>query len=101
MIIYNVACTMDKSISEAWKKFFLEKHLDDVVNTGCFTKWSFRQLISDSETEKVTFVSEYHCPSMADFERYNTNFAPALKAEVGKLFKGDYFCQRCFYELLE
>ena len=101
MIIYNVACTMDKSISESWEKFFLEKHLDDVVNTGCFTKWSFRKLISDDETGKVTFVSEYHCPSMADFERYNANFAPGLKAEVGELFNSGYACERHFYELIK
>ena len=88
-------------MSAAWKKFFLEKHLDDVVNTGCFTKWSFRKLIDDKERDKVTFVSEYHCKSMADFERYNINFAPALKAEVGELFKKGYTCQRSFYELIK
>jgi len=92
---------MDKSISEAWKKFFLEKHLDDVVNTGCFTKWSFRKLIDEEESDKVTFISEYHSPSMAEFERYNANFAAALKAEVGELFKGQYSCQRYFHELIK
>jgi len=100
MIIYSVACTLDKEIADEWKQFFLNKHLQDVLSTGCFKKYTFRQLIPDEPSNKVTFVAEYYANSMADFKKYQNNYAPALRTETGELFKGKYNCQRSFYEVI-
>ena len=100
MIIYSVACTISKEIEADWKKFFLEKHLDDVVNTGCFKSWQFRKIVSLEETETVTYVSEYLCENQETLDRYNQNFAANLKADVGQLFSGKYTCERTLFEVV-
>ena len=98
MIIYRVSCTMSKDIGKRWERFFIEKHLDDVVNTGYFTGYSFRKVIEMKATEEVTYVSEYFCPNMESLEAYNKTAAPALKKEVIELFDGKFRASR---ELLE
>ncbi len=101
MIIYSVACTVSKEIAEDWKKLFLEKHLNDVVNTGCFKSWTFRKVISQVEVDTVTFVSEYLCENQETLDHYNQNFAAKLKAEVGELFGGKYTCKRTLFEVIK
>lgn len=99
MMIYSVSCTVNTEIAEAWQRFFLEKHLADVVNTGCFTKYSFRKKESD-DTATTTFVSEYYYEKAEDLERYNQHYAPALKAEVGEKFAGQFECQRTLFQVI-
>lgn len=97
MIVYSVSCTMQQDIADEWQQFFVEKHLKDVVNTGCFTSYSFRRLL-DGIGEEVTFVSEYYAHDMAAFERYNAEFGTILKKDVQDLFSGKYKCTRAIYE---
>jgi len=85
---------MSKAVAPKWKQFFMDKHLADVVNTGYFTGYSFRQLIDVKNTEEVTFISEYYFNEMSDFETYNQNAASALKKEVMELFDGQFKASR-------
>jgi len=98
--IYQVSCTVQAEIADDWQKLYLEKHLKDVFNTGCFVKYTFKKELSDSK-EMITFVSEFHYESQADFDRYNANYAAALKKDVQDLFEGKYSCERSYYEVLK
>ncbi len=94
MFIYSVSCTMPTEIAPKWEQFFLDKHLDDVVNTGYFTGYSFRKVVGVENTDEVTFVSEYYFNEMSDFENYNKNAASKLKTEVMELFEGKFRATR-------
>lgn len=99
MIIYSVACQVDKDVAEKWEQYFIETHLDDVYNSGCFTGYSFRK-----ETEnvdgRINFVSEYYCTSMANMEEYNAKHAAALKQDIMDKFGGKFSASRRFFEVI-
>ena len=96
MIIYQVTCKVNQSVAEHWEQYFIEQHLDDVLNTGCFTGYSFRK--EKLEQENTLFSTEYYCNSKADLERYNIQFATALKADINGVFGDQYDCQRHIYQ---
>jgi len=100
MYIYSVTCHVANSIAEEWKSFFLEKHLQDVVNTGCFTSFEFRKNTSKSEDNTTSFTSEYRFDSMQNFDLYNEKFGATLKKEVNELYGGQYNCHRTIYEIV-
>jgi len=87
MIKYRVECKVQKAVTEEWEKYFVEVHLDDVLNTGCFTAYTFDKAIKDEE-DTVTFVSEYLCSSIEKLEEYNEKFASAIKKDVQTKFNG-------------
>ena len=91
---------MHKSLEEEWNRFFLEKHLDDVVNTGYFTGYSFQKEIDTDEIEEVTFVSDYYCRDLEQLYLYNKNAAASLKEEVIELFGGKFKAKRQVLELV-
>lgn len=99
MIIYSVQCKVNAASAAAWEKYFVEEHLDDVVNTGCFTGYTFKQEISDTE-EELLFISDYFCPSLEVLEKYNQEFAPALKQDVMSKFAGQFTASRKLYKLI-
>lgn len=96
MIIYQVSCQVDSAIANQWEKYFVEHHLDDVLNTGCFTGYNFRKEKLDKEN--ILFSSEYYCDSIEDLERYNLEFAAALKEDINTKFGGQYDCYRHIYQ---
>ena len=99
MIIYSVQCHVQKEHAKAWETFFTDKHLADVVNTGCFTGYSFRKEIGDSE-EEVLYVSEYYCDSREELERYNQEYAAQLKNDVIVRFEGKFRVARKVFEVV-
>jgi len=99
MIKYRVECKVQKAVAEEWEKYFVEVHLDDVLNTGCFTGYVFDKTIHNDE-DTVTFVSEYLCSSIEKLEEYNEKFASAIKKDVQTKFNGKFTCQRSIFELI-
>ena len=100
MIAYCVSCTIDRSIASDWEKFFLEEHLDDVLHTGCFTDYSFRKELSESEEDKVTYIAEYYAANMENYQAYLEQFAPKLKKDVLDRFSGKFTASRQLLEIL-
>ena len=78
---------MSIKIGQKWQQFFLDKHLDDVVNTGYFTGYSFRQLIDVDNGEEVTFISEYY---------FNDLWRDSHFGNLGFDCSGDVFWSRVF-----
>ena len=47
MIIYNITIKVDWSIAEEWLKWMQEKHLPEILATGCFCKISTGKIITN------------------------------------------------------
>ena len=99
MIIYSVQCIVKADSAAAWEKYFVEEHLDDVLNSGCFTAYTFKEELSESG-EEVLFISDYFCPSQEVLDKYNQEFAPALKQDVIEKFGGKFTATRKLYRLV-
>ncbi|MEM6801706.1 MAG: DUF4286 family protein [Bacteroidota bacterium] len=100
MIVYSVTISLAKEDGPDWERYMLDKHLDDVVNTGCFAFANLRKILDDDQ-EKVHYVGEYFAPNQASLERYYQEFAQGLRQETRDLFGDKIQASRKVYQLIE
>lgn len=101
MIVYNVTINVHDEVQEEYVKWMKEIHLPHVMATGMFLNYSMYQLLTRQEDEEgTTFCIQYQCASMEDYERYATEFAPALKEETNKKFPGKFYAFRSIMEAI-
>lgn len=82
MLIYNVTTKINWHIHEDWVKWMKEKHIPDVMNSGCFTETRFVRLLETDETEGPTYAAQFHAESIDEYNRYLETFAPLLRKDV-------------------
>ncbi|MEY2640153.1 MAG: hypothetical protein RIR90_1635 [Bacteroidota bacterium] len=81
MFIYNVTVMVKWSIHDGWVKWMQEKHIPDVMATGCFEKFQFVRLLDTDETEGPTYATQYYAASKADYNRYLAQHAQVLRKD--------------------
>jgi hypothetical protein len=82
MIIYNVTVKADHSISMDWLQWMKEEHIQDVVNTGCFTHGIIFHLFEADDSEGITYAIQYHSPDKTNYKKYIENFAEGMRKKV-------------------
>lgn len=100
MIIYNVTVNVEDSVRDEWKKWMLEVHIPDVMNTGFFSRYHFCRLMQE-EPQGTTYAIQYFCPSMDSLQNYLDNFAPVLQKEHTQKYKDRFVAFRSFLEVEE
>lgn len=79
MIIYNVTCHVDDDILEEWVAWMAAEHVPEVMQTGKFIKYKFSQIEKmHPDDEGISFSIQYFAESLADYENYQRQDAPAL-----------------------
>ncbi len=97
MIIYNVTVNIDDSHHDEWLKWMKEHHINDVVNSGCFSSGTIFKILVE-EQSGTSYSIQYRAPNMAAINRYLKDFAPALRNQSVEKF-GEKFT--AFRTLLE
>lgn len=83
MIIYNVTCNIPIEIEEEWVHWMKHTHIPEVISTELFTGFKMLKLLTVVDgNEGVNYAVQYFCNSVADYDNYAENFAPALKAKT-------------------
>ena len=82
MFIYNVTIKSDHSIHTEWVIWMKEKHIPDVMQTGCFTGYKFVRLLDIDETEGVTYATQYFADTIEDYDKYIDSFAQQLRDDA-------------------
>ena len=102
MIVYSVTITLAQEDGHDWERYMMDKHLDDVVNTGCFAFANLRKVLDENEGEnEVSYVGEYFAPNRASLERYYRDFAEEMRNDANSRFEGKIKASRKVYELIE
>ena len=78
MIIYNVTCNVEHSVSEDWQKYMREIHIPEVMKCGIFISANMNKVLSRND-DGDTFVIQYKCNSMKDLHQYEIKFAGELQ----------------------
>ncbi len=100
MILYNVTVILDESAEQDWVKWMNEVHVPEVMATNCFV--SSRMLkVLDSPNEGVTYCMQYIAANSEIYERYKTEFAPALQADAIKKFENKFVAFRTLMEFVD
>lgn len=89
MYIYSVTVNVNDLVHEEWLNWMKEKHIADVMRTGCFVDSKLLKLLY-VEDEGHTYSVQYRFLDMSDIERYRKDFAPTLQAEHSEKFKEQF-----------
>lgn len=100
MFIYSVSCKVLEAYARSWENYFLEVHLQEVLDTGCFTAYHFRKDTTVIDG-KILFVAEYDCPSKSLLEKYKREFGPKLKDAVKHKFPDQFTVERKVFQRLK
>lgn len=99
MFIYNVTINVDESIHDEWVKWMKEKHMNDVVNTGCFTGSRMLRVLADDEG--ATYSAQYMFDSMEDYERYKSLHATIMQKEGFDKFGDKFIAYRTLLQIVD
>jgi hypothetical protein len=100
MYIYSVTVNIAAHLADDWLKWMKEKHIPDVIKTGCFIDNRILKLLY-VEDEGQTYSVQYHFLELADIEKYQKEFAPALQAEHKARYGDNYSAFRALLEVVE
>lgn len=100
MIIYNVTLKVDSSIADEWVSWMKTEHMNDVMGTGLFTDCRLCRLLEQDEAEGVTYVAQYFCRGLEEYNNYIDNFATGMREKGFKLFGGKFVAFRTVMEIV-
>ena len=100
MILYNVTVSIDDDIHDEWLSWMRSVHIPDVMKTGMFVENRFLKIHAYEEGGK-SYSIQYLARNMADYERYQDEFAPALQAEHTQRYRGKFAAFRTILEMVD
>ncbi len=98
MLIYNITTQITWRIALDWITWMKEKHIPEIMTTGCFTDYRFVKLLETDETEGPTYAIQFYVENAEQYNLYLDVYAPGLRDDTGKQW-GDQFIS--FRSLME
>ena len=77
------------------------KHIPDVMATGHFTHSRICHLLEQNDEEGITYVIQYLCKSLEQYNHYIEHEATVLRDEHLLKFKDNFISFRTVMEILE
>jgi hypothetical protein len=100
MFIYNVTVNIAEEVHEEWLSWMRERHIPDVMKTGCFTGHRILKVLHVND-EGYTYSIQYLFTEMTDIERYMKEFAKELQAEHRAMFGEKYTAFRTLLQEMD
>ena len=100
MIIYNVTIKIDSDVAERWVEWMKTEHIADLLNTGLFSDCRLCRLMEQDEGEGVTYVAQYFCDSMTQYNQYIDKHAEEMRNKGFQLFGGKFAAFRSIMEII-
>jgi hypothetical protein len=100
MYLYNVTINLEDSIHNEWMDWMLNKHLAEVMATGCFVAHRILKVLTEIENNGTTYSVQYYFNTMSDYERYQEKYAPVLRQEGVKKFGEKMVAFRTLLEIV-
>ncbi|MGN6568695.1 MAG: DUF4286 family protein [Flavipsychrobacter sp.] len=79
MFVYNVTVKVENRSAEEWVKWMKEEHMPALVKTGLFTDSRLFRLLEQDEAEGITYVAQYFCNNMDDYNAYISKHAQEMR----------------------
>ncbi len=101
MIIYNVTIKVDTEIADNWASWMKDEHIPDLLQTGKIQDARLCRLIDDQPGEDaVTYVAQYSCNTMADYDAYIDAYATEMRERAFKAWGNKFVAFRTVMEVL-
>lgn len=82
MIVYNVTCSVDRSVAEEWISWMKDKHIPELIKTGLFSSYKILKVLSHDDPGTLSFAVQYYSKSVEDVNEYLETHASRLRNEV-------------------
>ncbi len=101
MILYNVNCHMEQSMAPEWLQWMQHVHIPEVMATGCFLSYRILKVLTNAnDDEGVNYSIQYDAATMADYERYREQFAPAMQQQTKERYGERVLAFRTLLEVI-
>ncbi len=100
-ILYSVTIKVDLEIQAEWLEWMTTVHIPDVMATEMFESYKICRLLSQDETDGVTYSVQYICPDMKTLHKYTVQYGPKLQKEHHDKYEGKYVAFRTLLEILD
>ncbi len=101
MLIYNVTVSIELDVHDEWLAWMRSTHIPDVMSTGMFLSYRLTKMLGHEHEDQEIYAIQYLCKDMAHLKAYQADHAPALQAEVKRLFDGKYTVFRSLLEIID
>jgi hypothetical protein len=100
MIIYNVTVKLDNEIEENWVRWMLDEHIPMLMQTGLFKDARLCRLLEQEEADGVTYIAQYFCESIAEYNTYISEHAQVMREHGFKKFGNKFLAFRTVMEVV-
>lgn len=90
-IIYEITATVDPKLAERFEGYMLERHIPDLMRTGCFVS-------ADIAKSADRYQMRYTADSTERLDEYLANYAKDLRADLAKNFPAGISVSREVWE---
>jgi hypothetical protein len=94
MIIYEVTVKVRQDLRESFERFMIDRHIPDLMATGCFVSASFLRDAADR------YRARYEAQDREALNRYFGEHASRLRGDVAELFPEGISFEREEWEVL-
>ena len=100
MYLYNVTLIVDESAADEWLEWMQTVHIPMVMATGKFLSSKLLRVV-DSPNEGVTYCAQYLSETIAHYEEYQADIAPALQQDLNEKFKDRFVAFRTLMQYVD
>ena len=101
MLLYNVTININKNREADWLQWMQTEHIPDVMSTGLPASYKLLRLLTEIDNGGSTYTAQYFFKSLAEYEQYESIFAPALQRKLQQRFQNDFVAFRTVLEEIE
>ena len=80
MLRYEVTVQVRADLAERFERYFIEKHIPEILATGCFLDIRFER------GDAGAYRTSYHAATRAELDRYLARHAAGFRADFAKHF---------------
>lgn len=101
MIVYSVTVSLDPAVEQDWVQWMKEKHIPDVMNTGCFTERRITKVVDGAEEGSINYNVQYVCESHEILDHYHAHHATPLQAAHRERYQDKFIAFRTILEIID
>lgn len=84
-----------------WLQWMQHVHIPEVMATGCFLSYRILKVLTNAnDDEGVNYSIQYDAATMADYERYREQFAPAMQQQTKERYGERVLAFRTLLEVI-
>ncbi len=100
-ILYNETIKVDLDIHDEWLSWMKSKHILDIMSTNMFESYKILKILSQDESDGITYSIQYICPDMKTLHKYTVGKGSQLQSEHQSRYKGKYVSFQTLLEIVE